>query len=124
MWKYARALDTGNAEAYAALYTVDGQFGSGANARRGVDALAKMITGTGRQGGAQPATPRPQLYHTSRTTSWCSSTRTMRDSTRTTSRWRQDRGRETRAPRVARRRSGLAQQSRRRCRARAYGSSG
>ena len=65
MWKYARALDTGNAEAYAALYTVDGQFGAGANATKGRDALAKMITGTGRQGGAQPATPRPQLYHTS-----------------------------------------------------------
>ena len=65
MWKYARALDTGNAEAYAALYTVDGQFGAGANATKGRDALKQMITGTGRQGGAQPAAPRPQLYHTS-----------------------------------------------------------
>ncbi len=27
MWDYARALDTGNAEAYAAVYTVDGAFG-------------------------------------------------------------------------------------------------
>ena len=65
MWKYARALDTGNAEAYAALYTADGQFGAGANATKGRDALKQMITGTGRQGGAPPATPRPQLYHTS-----------------------------------------------------------
>jgi len=64
MWRYARALDTGNADAYAALYTVDGQFGAGANATKGRDALKQMIAGTGRAAGAQPAAPRPQLYHT------------------------------------------------------------
>src|SRR5882724_8640571 len=39
MWDYARALDTGNAEAYAANYTVDGSFGD----VKGRDALKKMI---------------------------------------------------------------------------------
>ena len=33
MWRYARALDTGNGEAYAAVYTPDGQFGTGATRR-------------------------------------------------------------------------------------------
>ena len=65
MWRYARALDTGNAEAYAALYTTDGQFGSGANATKGREALKQMIAGPRqRQAGAEPAAPRPQLYHT------------------------------------------------------------
>jgi hypothetical protein len=43
MWDYIRALDSGNAEAYAALFTPDGQFGRGANAIKGRDALKKMI---------------------------------------------------------------------------------
>ena len=30
MWRYARALDTNNADAYAAIYTPDGSFGTGA----------------------------------------------------------------------------------------------
>ena len=68
MWRYARALDTGDAEAYAALYTPDGQFGSGPNASKGREALKKLVGGA-RQApaGAQPAAPpapRPQLYHT------------------------------------------------------------
>lgn len=40
MWDYARALDTGNAEAYAAAYTADGAFGE----TKGREALKKMIT--------------------------------------------------------------------------------
>jgi hypothetical protein len=36
MWTYARALDTLNAEAYAASFTADGQFGSGATPPRGM----------------------------------------------------------------------------------------
>src|SRR6187431_1601226 len=65
MWRYARALDTGDAKAYAALYTVDGQFGSGANATKGREALKQMIAAPRqRQAGAEPAAPRPQLYHT------------------------------------------------------------
>jgi uncharacterized protein (TIGR02246 family) len=44
MWKYARALDTFNADAYASVYTPDGQFGAGPNATKGTDALKKMIS--------------------------------------------------------------------------------
>ena len=44
MWQYTRALDTENADAYAAAYTPDGQFGSGPNVIKGHDALKKMIT--------------------------------------------------------------------------------
>ena len=61
MWRYARALDTGDADGYAALYTTDGQFSSGANATKGRDALKKMIAGA-RQ--PQPGAPRPPMYHT------------------------------------------------------------
>ena len=43
MWNYIRALDSGNAEAYAALFAPDGQFGRGANATKGREALKKMI---------------------------------------------------------------------------------
>ncbi len=69
MWRYARALDTGDAEAYAAVYTPDGQFGSGANATKGREALKKMIAGTrqpqaGAAQGAAPAAPRLPMYHT------------------------------------------------------------
>ena len=34
MWRYARALDTNDAEAYASAYAPDGQFSAGANATR------------------------------------------------------------------------------------------
>ena len=40
MWDYARALDTGNADAYAAVYTPDGAFGD----TKGTAALKKMVT--------------------------------------------------------------------------------
>src|SRR5690242_18461706 len=43
MWRYVRALDTENAESYAAAFTPDGQFGAGANATKGREALKKMI---------------------------------------------------------------------------------
>jgi len=43
MWRYVRALDTLNADAYVAVYTPDGQFGSGPTAPKGHDALKKMI---------------------------------------------------------------------------------
>src|SRR5690606_5717066 len=59
MWKYARALDTGNGEAYAALYTEDGQFGVGESAVKGREALRALV---GRGGGAGGA---PQLLHRS-----------------------------------------------------------
>jgi len=44
MWQYVRAPDTENADAYAATYTPDGQFGIGANVVKGQDALKKMIS--------------------------------------------------------------------------------
>jgi uncharacterized protein (TIGR02246 family) len=63
MWRYARALDTGDADAYAALYTPDGQFSAGGTVTKGREALKKMIGGP--RAAAQPGTPaRPQLYHT------------------------------------------------------------
>ena len=45
MWRYARALDTANADAYAAVYTEDGQFGTGDGATKGREALRNMIAG-------------------------------------------------------------------------------
>jgi uncharacterized protein (TIGR02246 family) len=43
MWRYTRALDTANADAYAAVYTPDGQFQAGPNPTKGRDALRKMV---------------------------------------------------------------------------------
>jgi uncharacterized protein (TIGR02246 family) len=43
MWDYIRALDAGNAEAYAALFAPDGQFGKGDSAVKGREALKTMI---------------------------------------------------------------------------------
>ena len=44
MWDYIHALDSGNADAYAAVFAPDGQFGRGATAVKGRDALKKMIS--------------------------------------------------------------------------------
>ena len=68
MWRYARALDTNDAEAYASVYAPDGQFGTGANATKGRDALRKMIAdGRQRQVDAQAKgePKRPPIYHMS-----------------------------------------------------------
>jgi len=66
MWQYVRALDTENADAYAAVFTPDGEFGSGANAVKGRDALKKMIDGF-RQRAAENESKtgekRPAMYH-------------------------------------------------------------
>lgn len=66
MWHYVRALDTLNADAYVATYTADGQFGSGASAVKGRDALKKMIVGL-RQRAADAAAKTgkkgPSMYH-------------------------------------------------------------
>ena len=65
MWRYTRALDTTDAEAYAGVYTPDGQFSAGANATKGRDALRKMIADM-RQGQAADAAKgvrRPAMYH-------------------------------------------------------------
>jgi 3-phenylpropionate/cinnamic acid dioxygenase small subunit len=65
MWRYARALDTLNADAYAAVYAPDGQFGTGANATKGHAALKKMIVDTNDRQAAAAAKgePRPPMYH-------------------------------------------------------------
>ncbi len=61
MWRYARALDTWDADAYAAVYTEDGQFGVGENATRGREALRDMIAAFTEGRGTD--NPPPQLYH-------------------------------------------------------------
>jgi len=43
MWHYVRALDTLDPDGYAAVYTADGEFGSGANQTKGSAALRKMV---------------------------------------------------------------------------------
>ena len=65
MWRYARALDTGNGDAYAAVYAPDGQFGTGANATKGTEALKKLAGGQPRTPapGAAAAPARPPMYH-------------------------------------------------------------
>lgn len=66
MWQYVRALDTENAEAYAAVYTPDGQFGSGANAVKGHEGLKKMIDGLHQRAAeneAKSGEKRPPMYH-------------------------------------------------------------
>ena len=66
MWRYTRALDTGDGTTYASTYTVDGQFGGGANATKGREALKKMVDGL-REGQAAAEAKgeprRPPLYH-------------------------------------------------------------
>ena len=66
MWQYARALDTDDADAYAATYASDGQFGTGANATKGQAALHKMIADL-RQRNAETESKsgkkRPAMYH-------------------------------------------------------------
>ena len=66
MWQYVRALDTENADAYAATYTPDGQFGSGANAVKGREALKKMIADLRQratEAEAKSGEKRPPMYH-------------------------------------------------------------
>ncbi len=65
MWQYTRALDTENADAYAAKFTPDGQFISGASAVKGHDALKKMIADLRQSAAAAEAKgeKRPAMYH-------------------------------------------------------------
>src|SRR4030095_9999822 len=60
MWRYTRALDTGDGATYAATYTVDGQFGAGTTATKGREALQKMVAALKPQPGAPARAP---LYH-------------------------------------------------------------
>jgi uncharacterized protein (TIGR02246 family) len=65
MWRYTRALDTTDAEAYAAVYTPDGQFSAGANVTKGRDALRKMVADLrqGQAAGEAKGQRRPAMYH-------------------------------------------------------------
>ena len=66
MWRYVRALDTLDANAYAELYTPDGSFGSGARASKGRDALRKMISDlkqTQAERAAKGGAPSAKMYH-------------------------------------------------------------
>lgn len=47
MWRYARALDTANPEAYAAVYTEDGEFKAGNMSMKGRQALYDFVEGLG-----------------------------------------------------------------------------
>jgi len=66
MWRYVRALDSLDADAYAAAYTPDGSFGSGQNSEHGAAELKKMITDlkknrADREAKGEP--PTPAMYH-------------------------------------------------------------
>jgi len=64
MWKYARALDGFDPEAYASVYTPDGQFGAGENATKGTAALKKMIADLKNTRAEREKTePQPAMYH-------------------------------------------------------------
>ena len=68
MWRYTRALDTENADAYAAAFTPDGQFSSGGNAIKGHEALKKMIADLRQRTAdaeAKSGEKRPAMYHMS-----------------------------------------------------------
>ena len=43
MWRYDRALEGQNPDPYVALYTPDGEFGTGANTFKGREAIRKMF---------------------------------------------------------------------------------
>lgn len=61
MWRYTRALDSFDPDAYAAVYTEDGSFGQ----IKGRDALHKMIADLRDSRAAQAAAGNPpaQMYH-------------------------------------------------------------
>ncbi|HVG69518.1 MAG TPA: nuclear transport factor 2 family protein [Vicinamibacterales bacterium] len=65
MWRYTRALDTTDGAAYAAVYTPDGQFGTGANATKGREALTKMVADlrASRVANEAKGVRNPPMYH-------------------------------------------------------------
>src|SRR3970282_2193963 len=66
MWRYTRALDTRNADAYAAAYTPDGQFSAGApTPTKGRAALHKMVADLNARATAAAAKGEagPAMYH-------------------------------------------------------------
>ncbi|HTT02457.1 MAG TPA: nuclear transport factor 2 family protein [Steroidobacteraceae bacterium] len=66
MWRYVRALDSLDENAYADLYTADGSFGSGARAAKGHEALKKVITDVQHaraEREAKSGAKSPKMYH-------------------------------------------------------------
>lgn len=65
LWRYTRALDTFNPEAYAAVFTEDGEFLSGNTGARGKQALMDMVAGVkkGRDERAARGEAVPPMYH-------------------------------------------------------------
>ena len=65
MWRYTRALDTRNPDAYAAAYTPDGQFVAGGNATKGRAALHKMVADlkANYDAGVAKGEPQAPMYH-------------------------------------------------------------
>jgi hypothetical protein len=64
MWRYARALDTFDAEAYASVYTPDGQFIAGGDPITGTAALKRMITNLKNTRAEREKTePQAPMYH-------------------------------------------------------------
>lgn len=59
MWRYARALDTFDADAYAAVYTEDGEFKAGGTATKGRDALRQMVASLAQNRNESS----PPMYH-------------------------------------------------------------
>jgi hypothetical protein len=65
MWRYVRALDTMDADGYAAVFTTDGTFGSGSTQRKGRADLKAMVADLkkGRDERAAAGTPSAPMYH-------------------------------------------------------------
>jgi uncharacterized protein (TIGR02246 family) len=65
MWRYVRALDSMDADAYAAVFTEDGTFGSGNTQRKGRGDLKAMVADLkkGRDERAAAGTPSAPMYH-------------------------------------------------------------
>lgn len=65
MWRYARALDSYDVEAYVAVYTESGQFSAGPNVVQGRAALTKMMADlkTGRADRAAGGEKVAPMYH-------------------------------------------------------------
>jgi uncharacterized protein (TIGR02246 family) len=65
MWRYVRALDSLDADAYASVFTEDGKFSSGQSAEAGRPALKKMVEGlkAGRDQRAAAGEQSAPMYH-------------------------------------------------------------
>jgi 3-phenylpropionate/cinnamic acid dioxygenase small subunit len=65
MWRYVRALDSMDPDAYAAVFTEDGTFGSGSTQRKGRADIKQMVADLkkGRDDRAAAGTPSAPMYH-------------------------------------------------------------